>query len=242
MIKGGPCISGRPFSNFKALHSFKSIGSTNDYLKDTAIAPKTVAIAAVQTKGRGKHGARWVSGKGGLWFSFVLKDNLKDPYFYVILSSVAVAMALEEHGLRPVIKWPNDITINGLKICGMLIEKDGFNKRVVTGIGINVNNKVPKGEGIKAISLKALKIKETPYGLLEKTLRIADNLIGIRPRRKVVMEWVKRQSGLEGREIKLIRRGTQCSYTVKGVTDKGALVVKGPKGKQITLNGEIFFG
>ncbi len=229
------------FKNFKVLHKFKSIESTNDYLKDEKISAGTVCISEIQTKGKGKHGAKWFSQKGGLWFSFVLNEKFENTYFYVILSSVAVSAALEEYGIKPFIKWPNDIMVNQKKICGILIEKDAYNKKIVTGIGININNRLPEDPSINATSLKMLKIKSSPEEMFKKTLSIVDNLLNTRSERKVIKEWIKRQFALEGKTVKIMKKGIMKNYIVKGITKNGTLKVTDENGKVKTIEGEIFF-
>ncbi|HDQ25725.1 MAG TPA: biotin--[acetyl-CoA-carboxylase] ligase [bacterium] len=141
---------------------FDTIDSTNSFLYKGDIPGGTIAAADVQEKGRGKHGAVWVSARGGLWFSFVFTKKIKRPYYHVMLSSVAVAKALKIFGVKPRIKWPNDIIVSGRKICGILTENDYYRGRVVTGVGINVNNSPPES---RAISLKEAAGKEADITL-----------------------------------------------------------------------------
>ena len=81
--------------------------------------------------------------------------------FLTMIASVSVAQAVESYiGLNPIIKWPNDILINGKKICGILTELESeidTIKNAVVGIGINVNNKINVDLKDIAISLKQVK-------------------------------------------------------------------------------------
>lgn len=126
-----------------------SIDSTNsEALRRLPELPSgTVLAAREQTAGRGQRGNRWFSEPGrNLTFSIVLKD-LPLPASEAVklnyLASLAVASYLESRGVGAAIKWPNDIYVEGRKICGMLIENtlspEGRLAASVLGIGINVN-------------------------------------------------------------------------------------------------------
>ena len=114
------------------------------------LADGTVLAAREQTAGRGQRGNTWFTEPGkNLTFSIVLKDlplSAPEAIRLNFLTSVAVASFLESHGVTAAIKWPNDIYVDGRKICGMLIENTlgpgGRLMASVIGIGINMNQKV----------------------------------------------------------------------------------------------------
>lgn len=126
-------------------------GSTNLDVRELAIRGAkegTVVCADVQTAGRGRRGRNWVSEKGeSLLFSLLLRpDILPDKASQItLLMALAVTKVIRErYDLAAGIKWPNDIVINGKKICGILTElhpdTDG-RYFVVVGCGINVGQK-----------------------------------------------------------------------------------------------------
>ena len=129
-----------------------SIDSTNSEAlrRLPELSGGTVLAAREQTAGRGQRGNTWFSAPGeNLTFSIVLKNlPLKAPEAVRLnyMTSVAVASYLESYGVEAAIKWPNDIYVNGKKICGMLIENvlgaQGEVKASVVGIGINLNQKL----------------------------------------------------------------------------------------------------
>ena len=86
----------------------------------------TVLAAREQTAGRGQRGNTWFTDPGkNLTFSIILKNlplSALEAVRLNFLTSVAVASFLESHGVKAAIKWPNDIYVDGRKICGMLIE------------------------------------------------------------------------------------------------------------------------
>ena len=106
----------------------------------------TVVCAELQTKGRGRLGRAWSSPKArGLYFSVVLRPTLPLNQLaqLTLMSAVALAEAIESiSDLKPLIKWPNDILLDDLKLAGILTELRAESdqvKFVVVGIGLNVN-------------------------------------------------------------------------------------------------------
>ncbi len=132
----------------QTVHFFRDLPSTNDLAKELAgISAKegTVIIAEKQTKGKGRQGRDWISPEGGLWFSVILRPKVSPEHSLklTLLAAVAVTKTLEKLYPLPVqVKWPNDVLINGKKVCGILSEADINGKQlnfVVIGFGINVD-------------------------------------------------------------------------------------------------------
>jgi len=137
------------------IHRFESVTSTNDVVIGMAEdgAPEgTVVIAREQTAGRGRRGRKWQSSAGGLYLSIVLRPGLPIERHQEIayVASLAACEAVRRvSGLDARIKQPNDILLNGRKVCGILVEARAARGRggerargrpVVVGIGVNVNN------------------------------------------------------------------------------------------------------
>ncbi|MDP8230956.1 MAG: biotin--[acetyl-CoA-carboxylase] ligase [Candidatus Gorgyraea atricola] len=142
----------------KKIYSYKEISSTNDAVHELAISGEkegAVVVAEYQTKGRGRLGRKWVSPRGkGAYFSIILRPDIlpREVSLITLISALSVAKsARETAGLSAYIKWPNDILINGLKVCGILTELNGETDKinfVIAGIGININTKkelLPEG-------------------------------------------------------------------------------------------------
>lgn len=128
----------------------EEVDSTNLYAKTNlaGIADKTMVCAKSQLAGRGRFDRTWVDlGDGNIFMSIVLKPSNKFMPVYANLTqyfSLILAELLEEYGLKPQIKWPNDVLIDGKKIAGILSETvmQGHNFRgLVLGAGINLNVK-----------------------------------------------------------------------------------------------------
>ena len=127
---------------------FKEVSSTNTvakFLSMNDVENGTVVISEKQTNARGRSGKAWESPLGGVWLSIILNpsvDHARLPLI-TLATGVAVAKTLEKLGVKnPEIKWPNDIMINGKKVCGILTEAVAkFNtiENVIIGVGIDAN-------------------------------------------------------------------------------------------------------
>ena len=135
----------------REIYYYDEVDSTNDVAKKLAEdgAPHgTLVITEMQTAGKGRRGRNWSSPKGsGIWMTFILRPQIGPDRasMLTLVSAMAVQKAIEkETGLKAVIKWPNDIVVNGKKVCGMLTEMSAeleWINYVVVGIGINANTK-----------------------------------------------------------------------------------------------------
>lgn len=135
----------------KKIYAFWSVGSTNEFAYSRALQGEkegALVIAEQQSKGRGRKLRAWHSPfNKGLWFSLILRPELPASRAGLVpyLAGVSVAEAVEHFiGLKPEVKWPNDLLLNSKKFCGILSEVEFENsliKFIILGIGINVNHK-----------------------------------------------------------------------------------------------------
>jgi BirA family transcriptional regulator, biotin operon repressor / biotin---[acetyl-CoA-carboxylase] ligase len=131
------------------LQVFEQTTSTNDVMEKIArdgVKEGVVVFAESQTKGRGRLGRKWISpGRKGLWFSVLLRPDLRpqEATQLTVASATALRRAIAaETGLKPEIKWPNDILVGGQKVAGILTELSAELDRVrhvILGIGVDVN-------------------------------------------------------------------------------------------------------
>ena len=91
-----------------------------------------VVVADQQTAGRGRFGRTWISPRGGLYATMILSA---DPLIS-LKAGLAVVRSLRSVGINAGLKWPNDVLVEGRKIAGVLVEKDG--EHVLVGIGLNL--------------------------------------------------------------------------------------------------------
>lgn len=122
------------------------VTSTMDVARQEAQAGAlegTVIIAGEQTAGKGRIKRLWISPRDNIALSLVLYPDVADLPCLIMLASLAAAGSIEKvTGLKTQIKWPNDVLIDGKKVCGILLESDvreGTVAYAIIGIGINVN-------------------------------------------------------------------------------------------------------
>ena len=139
------CNLGTRFIGQRILY-YPRLKSTNEVAKrevQRGTTEGTVVIAGEQTAGRGRLEHVWLSPKGSIALSIILYPGAVYLPSLIMLASLAVVRSIEAvTGLRSRIKWPNDVLVNGKKVCGILIESELRGKSVdyaIIGIGVNVN-------------------------------------------------------------------------------------------------------
>lgn len=138
----------------------KSVSSTNDYLKQKALSGElenTVVIAERQTAGKGTKNRSFISEKGGLYVSILLRPSLKgfDATLITPMAAVAVSETIDSFITeKSQIKWVNDVYLGHKKACGILcesvIDNSGNLPFIIVGIGVNLCE--PKGGFHKSIA------------------------------------------------------------------------------------------
>ena len=239
----------------KEIHSFKTIGSTNETAKRLAEsgAPEgTIVISEKQTRGKGRLGRSWHSPSGqGLYFSLILRPDLDFSRIPAIamVAALAICHTLEGYGdLRAQVKWPNDCLLNGKKVAGILVELSAEMDKVcyaILGVGINVNNSVrdfPSHLRSKATSLALESGRKTDrVDLLQKILHNFEKSYNNFQRyglRSIAPELVKRSSIL-GKKITVKVGRQRFSGEAIGFDNKGALRLKSKDGVKILSAGEV---
>lgn len=146
----------------------EEVDSTNLYAKQNIadFQDGTIIHALSQTCGRGRFERKWIDfGKGNLFLTFVLKPSSDFKSLYSNLTqylSVKLCKLLENEGLTPQVKWPNDVLINGKKIAGILSEtvmSGSVLKGIVLGIGVNLSASEDQVSAIKERKVTALNLE-----------------------------------------------------------------------------------
>lgn len=221
--------------------------STNNVGKTAEIAGNTLFFAEKQKEGRGRMGKDWHSGKGkGICMSVVTLPE-KDA---TIVTSVTLASALavcetlnNMFSLDAKIKWPNDVVVKGKKICGILTEcitESNIAKRIVTGIGINVNNKKfpPEIRDI-ATSLYVLSgEKQSREDIIANILKLYEKYytIVISDGFEKLLPLYKNLCVNLNREVEAFLDGIRIQGTVTDITENGELIVQKKDGTTVRLN------
>jgi len=233
------------FKMFK-IYYFKKLASTNDKAKE--FNENSIVISETQSKGRGRFNRKWDSGIGGLWMSIVLKPKIKNPKKMTFIAAVAVQKSIKKNfKIDTKIKWPNDILFDGKKLCGILTEaifKNNNIEKMIIGIGLNVNNKLPLKLRNKAISLnnivnKKIDIKKIANSILNELSTQYKKYE--KNDKKILTDW-KKLSDTIGRDVKIASVG-KIYYGKAYSVDKDCnllLKLKNNQKKKI-IEGDIFY-
>ena len=224
---------------------FQNLGSTMDEADRhgaAGVEDGTVVVAETQQASRGRFGRTWVSQPGNLYFSVVFYPTLKALPLLSPLAGVAVARAIAKTtGLRPRIKWPNDVLVGGKKVAGILVESvisGGDVRYAVLGIGVNVAlDPGTLGElSTTATSLNATTSRAVPReDLLRCLLQELDGLyLALRKGASPIEEWRGLLDTL-GRRITASSGGEFPEGIAEGVDDVGNLQLRLDDGRLITL-------
>jgi len=237
------------------LHHFYKIGSTNTAAMAAAAegAPEgSVFLAEEQTAGRGRGANSWQSPRStGIYCSVVLRPAL--PPSEVLTLSLAAGLAVQaaiqqvDSRVKADLKWPNDLLIDGQKVCGILAEMNAEATRVrhiVVGIGINVNQaSFPKD--LPATSLRLVTGSDWSRvelaGALLKSLdgEYRQMPEGADARESILRRFAENSSWVVGKKVRIEENGSAFEGTTEGLDARGFLQVRTPHGMQTVLSGTV---
>ena len=248
------CLS--PGTGCPDLRCLEEVDSTNSYLKREALAGAasgTVAVANCQSAGRGRMTRSFQSPPGrGVYLSVLLRPHLPPGELLGVtgMTAVAVARAVERTaGVRPGIKWTNDLVLNGRKICGILTEmalegETQMTQSLVIGAGVNVSH-TPEDFGPQ-VSRMATSLAQEGYSvsrpalaaaMIEELYRLVGSLGGD------TSQWVeeyRRDCVTLGRTVRLLWTDRQVEAQALDVDGQFGLVVRLENGTETTLRtGEV---
>ncbi len=231
------------------VYLYRTIGSTNDEAKllaDSGAPEGLLVIAEEQTAGRGRMGRTWITPLGqALAISLVLRPGqlpADQATQLTMLAGLAVCQAVEQAaGLKPQLKWPNDVLLSGKKIAGLLLETALRGDRLdyaVLGIGLNVSfAPPPEAVDFPATSLQAEARTEVDrLPLLRAILERVEALypeVGA-PDQALYQAWSARLA-LVGQAIVVRTAEGDQTGVLEGVTPEGALLLKQAGGQTIKL-------
>jgi BirA family biotin operon repressor/biotin-[acetyl-CoA-carboxylase] ligase len=241
----------------KTIFHFFSLDSTNAFASrllthGRRVAHGALAITESQTAGRGRLGRSWFSEPGsGLYFSLVLRPRIPPGFapLFTLGTAVALHNSIERIAELPVdIKWPNDLQLDGKKICGILAEMQSEFHHVnslIIGVGVNVNHtSFPPELADSATSLRIASGREhSRLELLVDFLEEFENLLTRFEQSgpaTIIDAWTERSSFANGRRLQIHNGFHVISGITDGLNPFGALRLKTAEGAiEEVYSGEI---
>ena len=204
------------------------VDSTNEYLKRVPFEEALFVVADRQTKGKGRRGKNWISEKGkGLYLSGMFS---LPPLSYRSLASLSFAVAtvsvVKKYISRAYLKWPNDVYVDGKKLCGILVEV--LKDRLIVGVGVNVS--------YSRDELSHLEVPAT--SLLAEGVSVDRKVLAKELAEKIVLYKDKLYAGrfdvsefeqfcpMVGKTVKIIDGKKSPLARVLGIDREGALIVE----------------
>jgi BirA family biotin operon repressor/biotin-[acetyl-CoA-carboxylase] ligase len=224
---------------WRRVHWLEEVDSTQRVARELAGtgAPEgTTVIAERQTAGRGRLGREWHSPAGvNLYCSIVLRPPLAPgaaPQLALVAGAAVAAAVAEETGLRPGLKWPNDVLLGGRKVAGILVELDAEADRVrhvIAGIGVNLN--APETAFPPALRATAGSLHLATGRQVDRAAFTGRLLAALEARygrflakgfSSVRAEW-ESYSVLRGAQVRVVSPDGEIAGRVLGLDDDGAL-------------------
>ena len=235
----------------KKAYYFDSIDSTQNQALTMAFDKENngaVIVAEQQTSGKGREGRRWESPKGGIWLSIILhpKFDISVTTLFPLASALALSNAIEKTmKIKAEVKWPNDITINGKKVAGMLVDASLESNKIeelVLGVGINFNvdvkqiektlKETPNFYGAANLVQNQKQIK--PIDLVHSFLTELEKIyfmLDAANIKKIIKDWTAKSSTI-GKEVEINTEKGKIKGLATKIDDDGALIIS--KNKKVT--------
>ena len=240
----------------KRAYYFDSIDSTQDFALKIASQDNengTVIISKKQTGGKGRMKRKWFSPIGGIWMSIIIHPDfdISNTILVPIATSLALCKAMEKTTkIRPELKWPNDITIKGKKVAGILVDTSIESNKIESLIlGVGINFKI-KQEKLKKIIINSpnyygattlVKKNESALHLVQQflyELEVIFQWINSVLTKKIIFEWTKRSSTI-GKNISIINDKKIVTGKATKIDNDGALIISKNKKSTRILVGDV---
>ena len=240
----------------KRVYYFDSIDSTQNFAVKIASSDKengALIIAKKQTGGKGRMKRKWKSPAGGIWMSIIIhpKFNIGYTTLVPIATSLALCIAIEKIlKIKPELKWPNDLTLKGKKVAGILLDVSITSNQIenmIIGVGINFKikpaklsssiKKTPNFYGVTTL----VKKNEKPLPLVQQflyELEYVFRLLSLNNTKKIRNEWTKRSSTI-GRNISIMTSENIIIGKAVKIDNDGALIISKGKKTIRLLVGDI---
>jgi BirA family biotin operon repressor/biotin-[acetyl-CoA-carboxylase] ligase len=228
----------------KITYFFEEIGSTNEVAFELArngATEGTVIVADSQTKGKGRLQRKWISPPGvNLYMSVVVRPPIaaQDAPFLTLIASVALAKTIKDTGIDTLVKWPNDVLINGKKVAGTLTvmqPRGGEVDFVIVGIGANLNmTREMMDKEMGEVAEMATSLREALGREIERAKFAADLINQLEiwyqkflkdGKAPIIKEWIKRW-GWINRRVRVKFNEVVVEGIASGIDENGYLLVK----------------
>jgi BirA family biotin operon repressor/biotin-[acetyl-CoA-carboxylase] ligase len=240
----------------KKVYYFSTIDTTQNFAMEIVTKNNTngtIIIAKKQTGGRGRMKRKWKSPVGGIWMSIIIhpKFGVSFTTLVPIAISLALCVAIEKTlKIKPELKWPNDVTLKGKKVAGVLVDASIISNEIehmIIGVGINFKikptelmnalRKTPNFYGVTTLVKKD--VNSLP--LLHQFLYELENIfqmIDSKHTKKIVNQWTKRSSTI-GRNVSIVTGNGRINGKAVKIDNDGALIISKGKTFKKILAGDI---
>lgn len=245
---------GRKIYYFDTIDSTQSFAST---IANNKAEGGTIIISETQDSGKGRLGRSWVSPRGGIWLSVILHPRFDVAKITLIplVAAIALSLAIQKTlDVKTELKWPNDVTLRGKKIAGMIIDasiESSSIESLILGVGINfrvnpveIEKKIRKKENFYGVATlvnqnnktKPTKLVQAFLEEFEKTL----NLLSGGKINKIIKDWTTKSSTI-GKTITVsTSNGKITGKAIKLDTDGGLIIMQKSKPVKI-MAGDISY-
>ncbi|MCK5130472.1 MAG: biotin--[acetyl-CoA-carboxylase] ligase, partial [Clostridiales bacterium] len=233
----------------------ETVKSTNIDAKawaEDAAVHGAMMIAKTQSAGRGRKARHWQSVDGGIWSSTILRPTVapNDIQPVTLAAAVAVTQAIKQNNpdAHPLIKWPNDVLINGKKVCGILTEFVGDMDAVrylVVGIGINAAFSIKDLEGELLYTATTLQDENIDINRSKLIADVRDNLLALidiwteTKSASHIIQYYKQHMAYKDEEVIITGAGHDTTGILVGILDDGTLKIQTDDGFEEVISGEI---
>ena len=229
---------------WERLKVFEELNSTNIYAKEAAKAGAphgTVIFAEKQTGAYGKLNRIWVSPKGGLWFSVILRPDKNIDGLSLLFALWTIDFFRAQTGLEFEFHWPNDIFLKDKKLGGILLEgvSRADNDFVVAGIGLNINNpsnEIPSEANAVSLCERTGREMNIDYLLEDLLLHLQFNYetyekYGF----KAFLDEILQICPMIGRTVNITTGQTSYNSKVLTIGDRGQLILESSNSEKSEL-------
>ena len=231
------------------MHFFVQLESTMDTARELArngCPHFTVVVAEKQRAGRGRLNRNWNSHPGGLYFTMVLRPQLPpvlSPRLNLCASLVLAEILRNDYDIPAMVKWPNDVLVNGKKIAGILAEMEAEADRVSyvnIGVGVNVNNDPTAAEpgavAMQHVTGQPVSRRKWLAAFLDRfEARLDSGNMD-----SVIGQWKEIAITL-GRQVKVVTLRGETEGLAVDVDNNGSLILEMPDGSlQVIQYGDCF--